>query len=313
MNYLYEGNEAILIRKYVDEVIAASGADINDIHRYDTLDRDFDVANVVDDLNSLPFLSERKVVILRDTKGLDDDSAFVEYIKKPLYEVDFIVYNDEGSFKANSLYKKNRKYFKCQSATKSSDFFADANNLITSYGLSVDTKTRELLLQYAGGSISALMQSLDKLALYPEAIDEDVVFHLCDRSIDTDIFALTNAIFAGDVKKSLNIIRDFETLSYSVFYIIAVLASQLRFYNELRYYDNKHYTMSQIMEATGAKEYRIRISHDVLSRYRDTDFLGMLDKLATLDQTIKSNDDMNDYTRLELFIIDMIGEYDAGY
>ena len=316
MNYLFEGNEPILIQKYINQIIANSGADINDIHRYDSEDSDFAIAEVIADLDSIPFLSEKKVVILRDVKGLEssaENDGLLEYIKKPLYEVDFIVYNDEGTFKASSIYKKNRKYFEYQSVAKKTDFFGDANNLINSYNLSLDAESRELLLQYASGSLSALTLNLNKLALYPDDINADTVRHLCDRSVDVDIFALTNAIFAKDVKKSLNIIRDFETLSYSVFYIIAVLASQLRFYNELSYYDKNHYTTNQIIEVTGAKEYRIRVSFDVLSRYRNTDFLGMLDKLATLDQTIKSNDDMGDFRRLELFILDLIGVKDASY
>ncbi len=325
MIYLIDGNETVLIKEKIAELLTKNKIQRSDIYRYDGTNRYFDFKELLENLNTPPFLSARKAVIFKDPpflikadkKTVNDNSvnaylqSFCDYIKEPLYEIDLIIYHDQGKFSSSKILKtikENAQYLKIETA----DFYSDAKSAISAYHLNIDQKATQLLIQYANNSISNLKLNLDKLSLYPDKIDEEVVKNICDRSIDALIFNLVNAIFAKDIDKSFSIIRDFRSLDINVFMIIAYIAGQLRFYNEMQYYEKNHYTTNQILKITGAKEFRIRLGFDVLHRYHDLDFLRILCELAKLEQRLKSENLLDPYESLELFIINLEGGHYAG-
>ncbi len=324
MIYWSDKDENVLVQNAITRLIKEKGTASFDVHRYEgSNEKTFDLDGFVEDLNTPPFLSETKFIIIRDpyflSKKITKDElgplkAILDYIKSPLYELDVIFYSEVSSFVSDNrimkAIKDNGKSLVPKSNTK--DFNNVASNMIDEAHLDIDNKAKRLLIDNCNNSLSTLYKNLEKLKIYPEHIDTSVVEKLCDREIDTLIFNLTNAIFAKDLNKTIAIIRDFQTLNYSIFYIISVLMSQLRFYYELQYYDQKRYTMNEIVKITGAKEFRIRLAFDTLHRYQKTDFLAIINDLAELEQTLKSNSDIDDYHRFELFIIDLEGEHDAS-
>ncbi len=324
MIYWSDKDENFLVQTEINRLIKEKGAASFDVHRYDGIsERGFDLQSFLEDINTPPLLGDVKFIVMRDpfflAKEINEEAAakfqdLVSYIKNPLYELELIFYSETTSFNSkNSIFKALKNNAKrLVNHTQKKDFNAEAVIKINESGIDIDQKARRLLIDNCSNSMSVLMKNIDKLMIYPGHIDVDVVDRLCDREIDTLIFNLTNAIFAKDLAKTISIIRDFATLNYSIFYIISILMSQLRFYYELQYYDQNGYTMNEILKLTGAKEFRIRLSFDTLHRYHNTDFLAIIDRLAELEQTLKSNSDIDDYHRFELFIINLEGEHDAG-
>ena len=333
MIYLFDGNEVYLIKKEIEKIFAEHDIDKTAVVRMDGNARNFDIDTLLEELETLPFLVEKKAIILRDPpflkprrkKGEKDEERIDKnendktikkierYFDDPLSEVDFIMYSETKEYSSTDpLLKKYKDKIVHKTCRSDGDLGIKVASILKDYGLVLTQKDRELLVSYAAGSLTKLIANVEVLSLYPDPIDQDVIKKICDRSIEDAIFDLSNAIFAKDISKAIMVTRDFKALGSSVFYLIAFLASQLRFYNEIQYYDKKGFGTQEMMKRTASKEFRIRLTLDTLHRYRDTDFLDILDRLGTLEQTLKSNSGLDDYERFELFIVDLMEEYHAS-
>ena len=80
----------------------------------------------------------------------------------------------------------------------------------------------------------------------------------------------------------------------------------LFFLNQISYLKNEHYTIKDIVDITKAKEYRISKSFEIVNRFNKESFMLILNHLANLDQKLKTDSNLDQKLRFELFIIEMI-------
>lgn len=329
MIYLIKGNDRYHIDKKIDEIIAKQNIADFDIHRYDGKSKSFLLQELVDDLMTIPFFSGYKIILFKnplfilnnkkdieedenDTEDSDDSdyAAVLNYIKNPVFETDFILYSYDYSFKTNTkIYKeiiKNACVYDFQ-LPKADSFKAEAYSIINRSKLIIDNDAREQLIINSNNDYKILIDNIDKLLLYGERIDIDAVNHLTDPYVEEQIFSFTNAIFEKDYIKTFKILNDFYTINYSIFYLIAMLASQLRYLSQISYYNSKHYSINEMKNLTKTdKDYRIKKTLQIINRFRGVDFLKYLNELSKLDIALKSNSDLDDKLRFELFLINIM-------
>lgn len=329
MIYLIKGNDSFHIDKKINEIITKTKTNDFDIHRYDGKSRGFSLQELVDDLMTIPFFSGTKVVLYKNPAFIlndknnnetvednsnntqeDDYAPFLNYIKNPVFETDLVIYSYEYSFKTNTkVYKeiiKNANVFDYQ-LPKPNDFRTEAINIINKSKLVIENDAREQLIINSNNDYKVLFDNIEKLLLYGEKIDKDAVSNLTDPYIEEQIFSLTNAIFDKDYTKTFRILNDFYTLNYSTFYLIAMLASQLRYLIQIAYYSSAHYSLDDIKRLTKTdKEYRIKKTLEIVRRFNGVDFLKYLNELSKLDISLKSNTGLDEKIRFELFLVYMM-------
>ena len=190
---------------------------------------------------------------------------------------------------------------------KPNDFRTEAINIINKSKLVIENDAHEQLIINSNNDYKVLFDNIEKLLLYGEKIDKDAVSNLTDPYIEEQIFSLTNAIFDKDYTKTFRILNDFYTLNYSTFYLIAMLASQLRYLIQIAYYSSAHYSLDDIKRLTKTdKEYRIKKTLEIVRRFNGVDFLKYLNELSKLDISLKSNTDLDEKIRFELFLVYMM-------
>lgn len=325
MIYLVKSKDIYHIDKKIKEIINKYTIEEFDIHRYDAKDKNFNYGDVVEDLRTIPFLSEFKLVIINNPNFLfnikaDDENvnnehtnAIIEYINNPAYESILFMYSIDYNFKTSKEFKNIIKNIEVIDYSKfnSNNFIDDARSLINQANLKLDNQAFNLLIKNSNNDYSILISNIEKLVLYNDKIDINVIKALSDAYVEDNIFEFTNAIFDKNITLTFKILDDFYNNNLSTFYLIAILASQLRFYNQVSYYYHEHYSIADIMHLTNSKkEYRITLALNTLNRYQNIDMLEMLNKLAILEQALKTNDNIDERLRFELFILELIGGYD---
>ena len=65
--YLFFGEEHYLIKFYLDRLVTALGGEIGDMNTNLFEGKDVSVGQIIDQAETLPFLAEKRVIILRDT------------------------------------------------------------------------------------------------------------------------------------------------------------------------------------------------------------------------------------------------------
>ncbi|MBR0385453.1 MAG: hypothetical protein IJI05_02775, partial [Erysipelotrichaceae bacterium] len=99
MNYLLAGTEIYNLQKRRDAIIRESGCDSINVNFY--RGHDWTMAEVLEDCQTLPFLSDKKVVIVENPDFLispkenDPDLARLKaYLENSCFETNLIVYVD---------------------------------------------------------------------------------------------------------------------------------------------------------------------------------------------------------------------------
>ncbi len=190
---------------------------------------DADVARMRESISSMPFLTPRKMVVLRGPgkqkawgeqiadalKGTSDstDLIIVEpkldkrltYYKTLKKETDFREFND---LDANGLARWASDYAKIQ-------------------GGALNANDARLLVDRVGLGQQLLQQEIDKLLAYDKQISKQSIELLTERTPQSTVFELLDAAFAGRTQQAMGLYREQRALRVEPQAIIAMLAWQL--------------------------------------------------------------------------------------
>ncbi len=172
------------------------------------------VTEILDELRTLPFLTERKVVLVKDAdKFVSNNRELLEkYFDAPSSTGVLVL--TVSSWPSNTkLAKKLAKAGKLITVTqpkawqlpgKLIEYAHDA------HGQRLTKEAAELLVELAGDSLAALYSEIDKLSLYAEGrkgITDKDVESLIGHNRMFSTFAVIDAIIAGDVAVAIDRLR----------------------------------------------------------------------------------------------------------
>ncbi len=197
------------------------------VERYDG--DEVDSARMRESVSSLPFLTERKLVILYEPSK---QKAFAEHIDDVLQDVadttDVVIVEPKLD-KRLSYYKTLKK------ATDFRDFGElDANGLarwVSDYakgqGGNLSASDARLLVDRVGLSQQLLASELGKLLVYDPHITKTTIELLTEKTPQSTVFELLDAAFAGNSKHAMQLYREQRMQKVEPQAIIAMLAWQL--------------------------------------------------------------------------------------
>lgn len=197
------------------------------LERVDGQEASFD--RIREAVTSLPFLSNKKMVVLRAPCA---NKQFVEKFEEVLNEVpettDLIIVEPKLD--------KRLSYYKF--LKKQADFYdftpMDANNLsrwlsdtATRAGGSISASDAHYLVERVGLSQQLLFSELEKLMIYDKDITRRTIDLLTEAAPQSTIFELIEAALGGDSKSAIKLYAEQRALKVEPQQIIAMLAWQL--------------------------------------------------------------------------------------
>lgn len=315
MNYLIKGKDEYAIKAKIKEILNAYKTSTADIVEFDGSDNDFDMGDLLEECNTMSFFADHKFVLYRDPSFLENEEMaaktienFFNYLDNPNPNVDLIMYSTSLALKNFKKYSKklnnNCRVISFDALTHDK-YVSLGYALINQAQIKLNSTIAKKLIDYAHGDLFLLKQNINILKTYGENVDEAALNALIDVPFEENTFNLTNAIFAKDMKQALTVLNGFFANNVSVQYLVACIAGQLRFLNEISYLNSLHLTIGQMAEITGSKDFRIVKTIETINRFKGTDFLKLLSDLSDLDQELKSNSNLDSKLRLELFIVNV--------
>jgi DNA polymerase-3 subunit delta len=108
-------------------------------------------------------------------------------------------------------------------------------------------------------------------------------------SIETDVFAMLDAVSAGRKGDAMELLRNITDRGENTFGLLALLTGQFEIMLGYREMKDRRASMGEIMRALGVKsEFRLRKASGFADRYSAERLAGLLQRLYRVDRDIKS-------------------------
>ena len=281
--YIIGGKEFYLVNNALNNLISACNITVPEMN-ITYIDEQVDLENVFVMCETLPFLSDKRMIVVKNY-SLDNDA--LDKIKTYLKN-----YNATTCLVFTSLTSVNDKEIPCvvcdelPPATLASKIGIEAKNA----GLEIQPPALIKLLKFANNSITTAMSELDKLISFcngNKVITSEDVENVCFKiEADTNLFDLTDAIAKKDRQKAISImaklIKDDDAKG-----VIALLYS---FYRKLFYtIASKNLSNDELASLLGVKPYAINIYKQQSKALGAERILNSMNMLTKIDTATKSS------------------------
>ena len=280
--YVVEGDDAYLrsqavnvFRKLVDEDVA----DLN----VSEFSSDVSANALLSAIEALPFMADRRVVIVRDWNVDADDKALKNIIAALKGSSTVCVFvSDVQSMP--TIIKKAAVIVKCDRPTEQELADALAQRFYAA-SVNVDGNVCRMIAAFCGMDTGRALNEVDKLISADlERVTEQDVWQYVHRETDYAVFALTDAIAAGKKAQALEILRDLS-VGNSPSGILAVLYSNYRRVLGVALSKEGDDVLSQ---ALGVHPFVVKKLRAQAKSYTQVKLKALVDKLNSLETDFKT-------------------------
>lgn len=309
MNYWIVGNDSALAKVKLKQLLTKDFNDDVELLEYDQASGNIDLNDVLTSLNTVSLFSERKCAILYNPGFMDStNELYIEQLQQfyahPSYDTSLIIVSTNGvdqRKKIVKLVKSNTQVITCDLLDEDAKI-SRVRQYLHDKGIKLDNSAQRLLLQRLPSDYASLSNELEKLSLYGDTLSEEVIEQLITRPLESQSFALSDAIGQKNISLSIRIFKDLVVQGNQPIALIALLASNFRFYYQVCSLKEAYYNDEQIANALNIKKGRLFYASKAISSLNSKQCLAILDLLAQLDQDIKSGYVDPNYG-FELFIL----------
>lgn len=202
------------------------------------------VESIINEINSLPFLGEKRVVILENilTSLKKEERKRITECATNSPETTVIIFfenKDLLPYKAKDRIKDIEDFMARLDKKNIFSFSAmDIGSLgrwiatkLKSQGFSIDTRAINGLVALIGNNTRQIDNEIKKLSAYKfseKAINADDVVKLVKANVDTNIFTLTDALAKKDVRTAQKILRNIIDSGEETYGVLSMIAFQFR-------------------------------------------------------------------------------------
>lgn len=308
--YLLYGEERYLRRQYknrLQEALCSEGDTMN-THFY--TGKDFSVGEVIDLAETLPFLSERRVIFITDS-GLfkSGGEKMAEYLTAP-NETTFFVFTESEVDKRSKLYKTvaSKGYaaeFAVQDENALKRWIA---GVLSKDGKKITENTVQLLLSKTGADMENIQSELEKLVCY--CLDRDVVTEndveaVCTTRVSNHIFDMINAVADKRQKEALDLYYDLLALKEPPMRILFLIARQCNLLLQAKELKAKGYDNRTIGTKIGVPPFIAGKYLKQASRFKTSALRSAVKQCVEAEEAVKSGR-MNDRMSVEILILSVL-------
>lgn len=232
--YVLYGTDDYLRDSYRAELSAHALAGADSQTCLSRFDSDADLAAVLDDLRTLPFLGDRRLVIVEDADDFVSAhrEALEEYLDAPSStgSLMLLVKSFPSNTRLAKVVAKVGLAVDCNSpkGPEVGNFIRDRAKAL---GRTLDRSAGELMLQWLGNDLARIQSELEKLALYTQGrttITANDVSAVVVATAGVNPWALTDALADGDAKTALTVLSGMLTQRGEEFKVLGMVGWHLR-------------------------------------------------------------------------------------
>ena len=235
--YLFFGEERYLIdlyegkmRKYLE---AGGDASMN----MDTFWGKADVADIFDAVETMPFLSEYRLVIVKGSglfaSGRKNDSAYTAQRLLDISQTGIIVFVEENVDKRSAVYKAVTRVGRAIEFVRppESELAAWIMREFKINEIIIDKASAVYLSRIASSGMEQIHQEIKKLSAYcadKKTVTMQDVDDICTKSLELKVFGLVDALAGKNADKALEIFENLMEVKESPIRVLSLIARQFR-------------------------------------------------------------------------------------
>lgn len=305
--YLLYGDEGYLRRQYRDKLKNAllGGGDAMNYHYFEG--KDINIGEVIDLSETMPFLADRRVIILENS-GLfkHGGEQLAEYLKEPCETAFFVLVEKEIDkrsrlFKAISL-KGRAVEFKPQDESVLKRWILGT---LKKENKKITERDLQLFLEKTGTDMDNINKELEKLICYcmgKEAITREDIEAVCTRQVGSRIFDMMNAIAEKRQKEAMEMYYDLLTLKEPPMRILFLLARQFNLLLQVKELKKKGYSLKTIGEHVGLPGFVAGKYVNQAAKFTTPDLRRAVTDCVEAEEAVKTGK-MNDVLSVELLLV----------
>ncbi|MBK8955432.1 MAG: DNA polymerase III subunit delta [Saprospiraceae bacterium] len=194
----------------LNDFIAPEQKDFNQIVVYG---KDLTTQALIDLAREYPFMSERKLVLVKDAQDLKNLELMTPFMKKPNPQCLLVLMFAKKPDGRSGWMKEAKEHSAYVEFKSLSDYQLPAfvKSMISDMKLEIEDKALYLLLEYIGNDLGTYYNELGKLKIILNAgqkIDEQIVVKFIGISKDFNVFELQKALSFRDKSRSYWIARN---------------------------------------------------------------------------------------------------------
>jgi DNA polymerase-3 subunit delta len=239
-------------------------------------------------LQSLPFLADKKMVVLQAPGSNKQFAEKVEGLLKELPETTDLIIVEPKLDKRGTYYKflKKQKGFQEFGELDERGLSKWLIEVAREKGATMAPADANYLISRVGTNQQNLAQEIEKLSLYQSTINRNVIDELTAATPQSTIFQLLEAAFAGNNRRALALYGEQRALKVEPQQIIAMLAWQLHVLALIKTAKNK--TPDEIARDATISPYVVRKSSGIARTLSLAQTKKLISGLLVIDKRLKS-------------------------
>ena len=317
--YLLYGTEQFLINQTKDLIVEQALEEDEKDFNLSIIDlEEVPVEVALEDAETLPFIGERRVVILKNPyfltaeKGKDkvdhNIAKFEKYINEPApYSIIVIMAPYEKLDERKKISKLLKRQAEVLEANPLNE--KDLTQWVMERARTFDVTFQggpiQELIQLTGTNLMIITQEVDKICLYVGkggVVTEEDIHILVPRSLEQNIFTLIEKIVQRKLSEALRIFYDLIQNNEEPIKILSLLATQFRLIYQVKELARRGYGQPQIAGNLKVHPYRVKLAAGQARLFSDAELSSIINQLAEMDYEIK-NGKIDKKLSLELFIM----------
>ncbi|SOC38525.1 DNA polymerase III subunit delta [Salinicoccus kekensis] len=299
-----------LAKEYLDEVDEFSLVSLN----Y----RETSVESIIEEAQTLPFLSDRKAIILNDAFLLTGAKVksdvehnmdlFLDYIKNKNDDtlLIFKVFNEQldKRKKITKLILKEGAVTEVKEMTEPEikDFI---RSQVEDEGMGIDEQALGMFLERTGISYGNVRSELGKLLLYADGrITESDVAEVVSVSMEQNIFQLTEHVLNGRKEAAVHLVRQLILQKNEPIQLLHLIISQFRLLYQVKLLANEGFAQDYIAKHLKVHPYRVKLALREARKHRQDKLEEKMVMCRNMDYKFKSSY-LDRETLFELFILEI--------
>lgn len=320
--YLFYGREYYLIENAIKEIKSTLNEGMIDFN-LDIVDgRETTLDQLISSIETLPFMDDRKIVILKDFELLkgkkknfsdDDEKYFTDYIDNiPQSTILFlVVYGDVD--KRKSLIKKISKngiVFNCDKLSDM-DLFKWVKKKFELNEVIIDNAQIMYFIEQEGyrdksseKTLSDLENEINKISSFvgsKNKVTNDIIDQLSQKKVENDIFKLIDYIGNKNSSDALKILSDMLYEGESVFGIFSMIARQFKVIMQVRQLQIQGHSSKSIADRLKLHPFVVGKALKQTKNFSDDVIVDILNNILESDFKIK-NGLIRDTLAIEILI-----------
>jgi DNA polymerase III subunit delta len=238
-------------------------------------------------LQSLPFLSERKLVVLREPSKQKAFAEALPEILTTIPETTDVIFYEPKLDKRSTYYKTLKKDTEFQD-------FADldarglakwAGEYVAAMGGKLNLTDAQILIDRTGASQQLIQSELDKLFSYDAQITRQTIELLVEPTPQSTVFELIDAAFQGKTSRAFELYKEQRALKVEPQAIIAMLAWQLHILAVVKAAGSK--AVDEIAKTAKLNPFVVRKSQGLVRKLTLAEIKIFIANLLELDMQLK--------------------------